>query len=179
MTWLDEHSSAIQALAGVASLLVTAVLAALTARYVRLTGEIATAAREQSRQLGEANRKAVELADSSLRAHAMRLRASLEGLNRSAPQDQELRHFSLINSHHVDTLETLARSTGDGPKLHAILATMALHTIVGMTDRVRGVAANYGYAFTEGERTEYVTALKEAIDALEAIGGVADAVEAV
>jgi len=36
LSWLDAHSGAVQALASVATLAVTATLAFLTARYVRL-----------------------------------------------------------------------------------------------------------------------------------------------
>lgn len=44
--WLDQHATAVQALAAVLTLAVTVVLAILTGRYVHLTHELLTDARE-------------------------------------------------------------------------------------------------------------------------------------
>ncbi len=175
LSWLDHHAGSVQALAAVATLVVTAWLARLTGRYVRLTGDIAAASAEQARLLGDATRKAAEIADSSLRAHAGRLRASLEGLSRAEPGDTQLRHFTLITPSHVDALEVLARQKDDDARGQAVLAAMALHTIVGMAERVRGTKPNYGYGFSEQEKAEYATAMLEAIQALEHLAGIADA----
>lgn len=175
LIWLDHHAAAVQALAAIATLIVTGWLARLTGQYVRLTRDIARASADQARLLGEATRKAQEIADSSLRAHAGRLRASLEGLSRTEPGDTQLRHFTLITQSHVDTLEVLARQKDDDARGQAVLAAMALHTIVGMAERVRGVKANYGYGFSQQEKSEYAAAMTEAIQSLERLAGVSEA----
>lgn len=53
LNWIDAHAPAVQALAAIATLLVTIALAALTARYVELTRAIGRASAEQVQSMRE------------------------------------------------------------------------------------------------------------------------------
>jgi hypothetical protein len=53
LPWLDSHAGAVQSLAAVASVLLTAMLAYVTWRYTNLTNRIATIAEKQLASIDE------------------------------------------------------------------------------------------------------------------------------
>lgn len=97
MKWLNENAAAIQALSGLAVLVVTGLLAWLTSRYVRLTREIANSSLEQVRLIRESARVDLQHNASALKALALRLRVGLgQQLNPEAPNDRHLRAFAIL-----------------------------------------------------------------------------------
>ena len=76
--WLAENAPAIQALASVASLVVTVVLVILTAWYVRVTKQIADSSLQQVQHIKDASRTLTSNAAQSLFALSTRIRIPLE-----------------------------------------------------------------------------------------------------
>jgi hypothetical protein len=77
MNWLRENAAVIQALSSGAGLVVTAVLAWLTWRYVRLTRDIASSSLEQVKYIREAGQAMLRQNATALESLALRIRTGL------------------------------------------------------------------------------------------------------
>ena len=162
IAWLNANSGAIQAIASLATLVVTLSLALLTAKYVKLTGLIAHAAAEQSRHLTESSKREGQLARSALQAHAARLLAAISSIDGQSPPDSRIRQLSELSAGDIDQLEALARVISTEDLAHAALAALALKSILGLVQRVQATNKSTGYHYTDPEIADYLSALKEA-----------------
>lgn len=140
--WLNANSSAIQALASLAVLLVTVQLARLTGRYVALTKSIADATLEQMRMIKTSADTELSRSRDSLKALAMRTRYSLQALDKTAPRHPQLAEFSYVAEVDVQNIEALAGEIGGSiTQLQAARAAISVRSILGM--RSRAAAVNY------------------------------------
>lgn len=104
LSWLDEHSGAVQALATLATLAVTIVLALFTAKYVRLTGRLADAAERQLAALAadkEYRRRRLAILVATLVAY-------MNGLPKDRAHAEQIRRFPLWTDAELAELQALA-----------------------------------------------------------------------
>jgi hypothetical protein len=175
LSWLNENASAISAMSAIATLLVTSVLAILTARYVYLTGEIARTTSEQARLLQAATRRAEALTHTGLQMLAIRLRSALIDLEADAPPDSTIRAFSLFSAGDIDQLEALARGTSPEAQAQAMPVALALRWLFGLVQRVQATERGFGYRYTKKEVDEYKDTVQLAVSGLAQLGGIDDA----
>jgi hypothetical protein len=173
--WLNNNSSAIQALASIAVLLVTAQLARLTARYVSLTKSIANTAAEQIGIIKENASAHLARSRDSMRTLAMRSRYSLETLDRVAPRHRQLAEFSGVTEADVQSLESHARDIGGTiMQLSTARAAISIRSVLGA--RARAAAVNYttGWSAGEQESKEYASSIAAALESLKNIENVCE-----
>jgi hypothetical protein len=157
-TWLNANAAAVQALASVIALLVTVVLAGLTAWYVSVTRTIATAAAAQARALQEATGRVDAAALRGLASHLTRLNIAVGLLNEQSPNEPELRTKFQLTSDDGNQLERLAQAcTVD---IHGEVApcTASMRWLVGLADRVRSVNP---YSFSKEDTGSYPGVMKD------------------
>jgi hypothetical protein len=133
LAWLDTHAAAVQALAALATGILTAVLAFVTWRYVRLTAALAQAANAQV----EAQRQAA----AAQRLRFVGIAAQLGLAVQSLPDDRndsKIREAVLWGDDDVTQLTTLAATLGVSTAVEAETAAISLRWLA---DRVRYVKA--------------------------------------
>lgn len=162
MNWLKENAAAIQALSSVAALLVAAVLAWLTARYVRLTREIAASSLEQVKHIREAARLIQQQNAHALGTLALRIRVALGGLNSEIPKHKELRTFSLLTERDMADLQDLARQVNDRAIISASEAAGPLRVIHGMLQTAKDINEGTGWIPADQEAGSWKTAMETA-----------------
>jgi len=162
MNWFKENAAAIQALSSVAGLLVAGVLAWLTARYVRLTRDIATSSLEQVKDIREAARVIQQQNARALESLALRMRVALGKLNSDAPKHKELRAFSLLTEQDIADLQALARRVNDRVIISASEAAGALRAIHGMLQTAKNINEGTGWIPTDQEARSWKTAIETA-----------------
>jgi hypothetical protein len=160
MNWFDAHAGAVQAIASIATLIVTGVLAFLTAWYVRVTKQIADSSLEQLAHLKSESRSAQVQAARSLDALARRLRVPLAGLT-AAPSHRMLLDYALLNQRDVEDLEALARQVSDEAITYAGKAAVSLRRLLAIMDDARKFNKTQGWMPNERQTGDW----GEAIDA--------------
>ena len=144
LVWLDTHAPAVQALAALATCILTAVLAFVTWRYVRLTTALAQAANAQI----EAQRQAA----AAQRLRFVQIAARLGIAVRSFPDDRnhsKIRGAVLWRDEDVTQLTTLAAILGVPMVIDAETAAISLRWLA---DRVRCVKSLRQDAMNAGTR---------------------------
>jgi hypothetical protein len=169
MEWLKNNSAAVQALASIATLIVTATLAILTARYVRLTKSIAGSAMEQVDHLKDASRTFTINAAKGLAALSARLRVPLEGLRPRGLSHRALREYSLLSDEDVRDLESLARQVSPDASRYAAKAAVSLKKLVALMARARAVSEGHGWAASTQELQDWNEAIDSGPKMLEAL----------
>ena len=164
--WLDAHSGAVQALASIAALGVTTVLAILTTRYVRLTKNIADSAVEQARILRDSVAGSQVRTRDSLRAHALRLLSCVKVLHDSTPNLDQLQGFTLITEPDVTRLEALAKDHGERLQPKSATVATALNHLLGWHDRAAKTNRFMGWNVTPTQVADYARARADAIRVL-------------
>ena len=167
--WLNANAAAVQALAAVAALLVTGVLARLTARYVSLTRTIATAAAAQLHALQEATARVDAAALRGLASHLAQLQIAVGLLNEHSPNEQELRlHFQLTYD-DGDQLARLAQACTVDILGEVAPCSASIRWLVDLAGRIRSVHPSTGYAFSAKETGTYPGVVKELRGRLDAM----------
>lgn len=170
MKWLNENAAAIQALSGLAVLVVTGLLALLTWRYVRLTREIANASLEQIRLIRESARVDLQHNASALKALALRLRSGLgEQLNPDAPSDKQLRGFAILTEREIVDLQILAGRVNSQAITSASFAAAHLRVIHDMVQNVKRTNEGIGWNPDAAEKARWKKAIEGAHRALQEI----------
>jgi len=186
--WFNANAGAVQGLAALAVTILTALLAFLTYRYVRLTGTIANAAKEQvelarlqasvSSSLAEAakeqralNQQRLDEAKSKEEADALtgkreldRLAARLLTQLSGASTEPELEYFmnsSPISEEVLNSVKQAATQARE-PKTGQLESAIAsLEAIAALQSRVVGSSPR-PYTFSSSERESYKTNLRNA-----------------
>jgi hypothetical protein len=161
MGWLNQYASAVQALAAVATLLVTATLAVLTGRYVRLTRRIADSALEQVEHLKITSRTTQQQAARALDALSKRIRVPLAGLDASSPRHDQLLDYSLLSQSDIGDLESLARQVSEDAIRYAGKAAVSLRKIMGLKEEAHRINRVTGWMPNPTQNREW----REAMDA--------------
>jgi hypothetical protein len=167
VNWLDTHAGSVQALAALASTVVTLVLAILTAKYVALTREIARTATEQADYLRSS---AVSLRKENavaLEALAVRLRPPLVGLEATSPSHESLFKYSQLEPSDIVTLEALARAVSGDAVVMASKAATGLRTIHGFIEQARRINLSTGWILPTKASESYYTARQSALAELD------------
>jgi hypothetical protein len=137
MSWLNANGPAIQALATVASVLITTVLAIITARYVRLTRETLEFTKAQQSAAFEERRQRL-----------LSLIFNLRVIATSFPSDrshaEQIRHVSLWSQSDPDQVRTLAVSFGQAAGELAGEAWRHLATIRELAMQVQNTPTGIG-----------------------------------
>jgi len=160
MNWFKENAAAIQALSSLAALLVACLLAWLTARYVRLTREIATSSLEQVKHIREAARIIQRQNAVALDSLALRIRVCVSNLQ--TPKHKELRAFSSFTESDIADLERLARQVDDRAIKSASEAVKYLRVIHGIIQNAKNINEGLGWIPTEEEKKNWNTAIQGA-----------------
>jgi len=161
MEWFNQNASAVQALAAMATLLVTAALAVLTGRYVRLTRRIADSALEQVEHLKLTSRTAQQQAARALDALSKRIRVPLAGLDASSPRHDQLLDYSLLAQSDISDLESLARQVSEEAIRYAGKAAVSLRKIMGLKEEAHRINRLTGWIANATQLREW----REAMDA--------------
>jgi hypothetical protein len=169
MNWFKENAAAVQAFASLASLIVAAILAWLTFRYVRLTKAIADSSLEQVKHIREAAELARRQNAQALASLALRLRTIFGGLNADVPTHRQLRGFSQFSEGEIADIEALARQVGGSVLDSASRAVPALRTMQGMIQRAKEINESLGWIPTPQETQTWRKAVEEAHRGLQEI----------
>jgi hypothetical protein len=161
LQWLNLNSGAIQALTSVLTLAVTAVLAIITWRYVRLTKDLADVARAQLR--GE--REALAARRRELRTLAAMLRKHLLTI----PQGDDPRLSEAILTQVVewgdfdfDRFRALASELSDVAGNHAATAEHRMRWIGELVHTIRAAHRGTGYDWSPFPTQEFKQAWVDA-----------------
>ena len=152
--WLNSNSAAIQALGSAATVLLTAVLAAITWRYVKLTQRLVIV------QLGEAAARRRELC-----SHLDLISSFLNGL--PSPDDPSLSHEMVGYSHDLrdmsgSRVRTLAAEiTADAGHQEAVLEDH-VQWLINLVRDVRSRGSTYDWSVFP--KKEYQTRRQSALD---------------
>jgi hypothetical protein len=169
MNWLNQNAAAIQALSGIAALIVTGVLAWLTWNYVRLTREIARSSLEQVKYIREAARSALRQNAKALGSLALRLRVGLGQLDSTSPNDGQLRAFAQLAEQDITELQSLARQLNTQTITSASDAAAHLRIIYDMVQVVKKINEGIGWIPDANEKTRWKKAIEGAHRALHEI----------
>jgi hypothetical protein len=156
MGWLDTHSGAIQALASIIAVLITAALALFTGQYVKLTRELvklgesegqarALRAQEQAAAITRERAEAIR----ALRAKTVLLSRLLDGF---APQgvvkDHSVRTATVWSKPDLDDLARLGRDAGIDQD-SVLSVTEQLAGILQQIEAVRNTSTATGFSYDD------------------------------
>jgi len=145
MSWLNNNAPAVQAIAAVVSVLVTTVLAFITWRYVRLTGELSETARQELHFLKGERAAQKQEARQHLLTLILHLRKIANQFSGGPSQGEQIRKVTLWSDSSLDDLRSLAVAFGPTVADLAAEASRHLSTIaelaisVQQTPRATGV----------------------------------------
>lgn len=135
---LNENAPAVQALASLATLIVTGVFARVTWRYVQLTNRLADAASEQLRFQQEATRAKWH----ELWGYVKLLNRALSELpdeTRRATRDKDIRSAFLWDQSDLARFQSLAAQLGSLPGTNAALVVSSMSWLRDRVEEVRAV----------------------------------------
>jgi hypothetical protein len=159
---LDRHAGAVQAIAGIASLMLTAALAVITAVYVRFTWDLVKAARSQAAaataQLHEAQRKRIARRD--------RLHSLIQGLLRLVRDlpterqhaDEQIRRVDIWTDTAVEDLSNLGVEFDLNAKLGVVVP--GLRWLSARVREVQAVRPEAGYDWRKFPWNDYESTLR-------------------
>ena len=167
VAWLNNNTNAVQAFGSVVvvfvsigSLVVTIVLARLTAKYVALTNTIAAATKAQAEFNSALQREAKQAAAESLYHHARRLKSVVNSLPKDRPAVSQLRHFNLFGEGDVAELQRLTQLVGGEVYRQTTLALTGLHWLLGLVDRIKATSDLTAYVLSPQEERGYESSIK-------------------
>jgi len=169
VNWLTSHASAIQAFASIATLIVTATLAWLTGRYVRVTKRIADSALEQVEHFKLASHAARQQAALALDALSKRIRVPLTSLNPRTVAHRHLFEYGLLSLGDITDLESLARQVNQDAIRYAGKAAVSLHRVLALIEQAKAVNLSTGWIPTDKQVEEWRTAMDAAPKMLAAL----------
>lgn len=140
---LNENAPAVQALASLATLIVTGVFARVTWRYVQLTNRLADAASEQLRFQQEATRAKWH----ELWGYVKLLNRALSELpdeTRRATRDKDIRSAFLWDQSDLARFQSLAAQLGSLPGTNAALVVSSMSWLRDRVEEVRAVPRERG-----------------------------------
>ncbi len=189
--WLTANATAIQALASVATLFVTVVLAWFTRKYVLLTRDLAAAAtnqaklaerqaksaEDQARLAATQYREQMDAAVGDRKATAAAFKAKAESLLRllagvafssepDTPNDRSIRNAGIWTETDLTELRTLGRSVPEIDQKWVHTATEELGALLDQIVNVRNVSPAHGFEYTDTFRKGWQTRVQLARSAL-------------
>jgi len=169
--WLNRNAAAVQALASVFSVITTIVLLGITRQYVKLTQELARAAREQlkfqERTFVSEGAQLVTLVDVFL--------GSLKRIPTKESEGDQLRTASLWKHSDITTFGSLA-ATVLGTRTEVQRAIQRLNWIRTTAEKVQQAAQADGHRWQDFSWDDWNRQVGEARTALQAVRADAQAV---
>jgi|SRR5579884_867208 len=172
-TRVQVRAANIQAVAAIASLCVTIILAWLTGRYVRLTKKIADSNAEQVDMARDSAEEARLQNVASCKVFAGNLLNAIGNLSQLAPVFDELRRLK-IQPHDVAQLQLYARALGVDAIRQAGIAAAGLNRIGALAERISEIPESRGWTAQTREQQMWVGTVPETIAALADVIGHAD-----
>jgi hypothetical protein len=170
MDWFAKNAAAIQAIASVAGVGITAVLVSVTYWYVRVTRTIAQSSLEQVQEMKKAarasrNRNAQALADL-----AVRIRNGLAGLDPDLPRENQLRAFTQVNESDITRLEVFVSQVDYAPVLASEgTAVVAIREILGTVEHAKNLHPGAGWVLPPERIERWRRAREESDRSLHAV----------
>lgn len=164
MDWFAKNASAIQAIASVVGVAITAALACITYWYVRVTKRIAESSAEQVKQFREASRVVIRQNARALAVVALRIRTSFGAgnLDSDAPRYKQLQAFTQVNNDDISLIETLAKNLNSAEiSISAGKAVVAMREVLGFIEHAKQKPETFGSATSPPEATRWRRALEE------------------
>jgi hypothetical protein len=168
MSWFRENAALVQALSSVAALVVACVLVVLTAKYVRLTRQIAISSLQQVEHIREVWLGNKRKHARTLEALALRIRTALGRLDADAPRHAKLRQFDEMNEQDIADLRTHAMEVNDPAITSASEASGPLRVILGMVQKAKDISPGTGWVPNTQEIATWKQARCDAERALQA-----------
>ena len=156
--WLNQNSAAIQAVATVVSVLVTAALALITWRYVRLTRTLAEATQAQAEFL----RQAVKARKRELLAVVKMLRILVGHLPEIRQHGEQMRGAATWDNNDLADLKRLASEFGTLAGQRAAVATSSLLWLKERLDEVKATNPGLGVNWNDFSWDRWESELKQA-----------------
>jgi hypothetical protein len=154
-TWLNANAPAIQALAGVASLVIAAALAVITWTYVRLTRDLVTAADRQIQLVLERESRTRSEQKTRLTARIENLRTAIGELAAPKPAGaRAILNVTLWSEDHVAELQQLAAGFGRAHAQNAAEAARYLLTVRRLASEAQATPPSRG---VDWERFDWAT----------------------
>ena len=167
MDFLNQNAPAIQAIASVVSVLVSAALLWITMEYIRLTRTLAEAAHQSLEHEKEAARAQKRHLQSLLRT----LRFMLGQLPTDPEQGERLRRVPLWENSDLSEMQELASQVGAQEGQEAALAAVSMRWLRDRVQEVRGADPKKGYDWSRFPWDRWNVESKFARDHLNAMRG--------
>ncbi len=163
--WLNQNSAAIQAVATVVSVLVTAALALITLWYVRLTRTLVEATKSQAEFL----REAVKARKRHLLAVVKMLRILVMSFPEIRQHGEQMRGATTWDNNDLADLKRLASEFGTLAGQRAAVATSSLLWLKDRVDEVKAIKPGLGVSWNDFPWDRWDSELKRAKENLEAL----------
>jgi predicted negative regulator of RcsB-dependent stress response len=135
MDWFTRNSAAIQAIASIAGVIITAALVGVTYWYVRVTRTIANSSLAQVQEIQKATRASRDRNARALADLAVRIRNGLARLDADLPRADQIRAFTQVNESDITRLEVFASQVDYAPVLASeSTAVVAIREILGTVE---------------------------------------------
>jgi hypothetical protein len=168
MDWFAKNAASIQAIASIAGVIITAVLAGITWWYVRVTRDIAASSAEQVRQMRALALESQERSTRGIEALASRLRSTLAELKTDEPSLGQLMEFTKLTEADIVLLDALALQTTNALIIEQ--ASGAISAMRELFDTIQWVKKYEGRLSSSQERnTRWKRAREQSDKSLHAI----------
>jgi hypothetical protein len=174
MNWLGEHSAAVQAIASIVGVIITAVLAGITYWYTRVTRSIAESSVEQARLM----RQAAELSQQQAKQHKRQLARTIAvlaqrsrvGLEAVPFSHAAMRAYTQPTDTDINDIERIAREIGNDRILaSANRAVTSLRSVLSIVLDAKSVKPEIGWVPGPERRSYWDMAVTASIDSLKEI----------
>lgn len=146
MDWVSHNAAAIQAIASIIGVLITAALAGITYWYVRVTREIAKSSALQVKQMRDEAQAKEKRNARALGALVSSIRNTLGALEPDAPRHDQLTIFNRIGESDIIYFQTLASQVDNAVTLAAASAAVTeMREILGTVQEAKRVARGAGW----------------------------------
>src|SRR5208283_1486858 len=166
--WLNSNASAIEAITSIASVLVTVVLAFITARYVVLTKTLAEAANAQLLGQVEASRARRRKLASHIN-FLLEIIESLPDSSRWSQADSIMRNSTNWDDFDFADFRALASEVSDAASSYAALVESKMRWMAERVNEIKSTPSAHGYDWRAFRRPEWDEALRVARHALGSI----------
>ena len=174
MDWFAKNAAAIQAIASIVGVLITAALAGITYWYVRVTREIAKSSADQTRQMKEA----AELANHQMKENRRQLARNLRALahrSRLSLESVVFNHSAMLSytqptEDDISEIQIMSRQTCDDKiLLSANVAVVALRHVLAIVEKAGNIKPSAGWIPSQEDTQKWTKLSQGASKALQDI----------
>jgi hypothetical protein len=170
MDWFTRNSAAIQAIASIAGVIITAALVGVTYWYVRVTRTIANSSLAQVQEIQKATRASRDRNARALADLAVRIRNGLARLDADLPRADQIRAFTQVNESDITRLEVFASHVDYAPVLASeSTAVVAIREILGTVEHAKKLHPGAGWVLPPEQIERWRRAREESDRSLHAV----------